>query len=354
MKALIKLFCEKLHGNLAPYKEHSKNFVCKNPFKFIEVHSDGNIYPCCPAYTKYYSFGNIFQSDFNEIWNSEAARKFRQSCWSGEYAYCNTDICFFGKCEKSKLTDQYDKRMGIMGIFPKHIKFCHDHSCNVRCITCRDEYHIMSKEETEKHVSMIDTFYLPMVKDAEFVEADGSGEIFASKFNKELFSKISKKYQNIIFIVHSNGVLCNERNCTELFGSTDRLHAANISIHAATEDTYNKIVKGSNFNLVMQNIKWLSELKKTGSLAWLNLYFVVQSLNYHEMKKFLELAISLDAKAHFWEFRPWGTTISQKYDDYAVFKPEHPNYKDMAKLLEDPIFNSPHCAMNGIIKNVRL
>ena len=34
--------------------------ICQRPFSEIEIHTDGNVYTCCPDYLKKYPIGNIF------------------------------------------------------------------------------------------------------------------------------------------------------------------------------------------------------------------------------------------------------------------------------------------------------
>jgi uncharacterized Fe-S cluster-containing radical SAM superfamily protein len=332
-----------------------KTHVCRYAFEYIEIPCDGSTTPCCNDWNRGSIFGNIYTTkDFAKIWNGDIAREFRKSCWDETYKYCDLNICFPIFVEKKNIKNKYNIKTGKMKTSPRYVKFCHDASCNVQCITCRTKHFINSNEETERLNAHIKSTFLPLVRDAEIVELNGSGEVFASKHGRKLITEIANKYKNINFAVHSNGILCNEKNCVELFCNLDRLKVARISIHAATEETYNKIVKGGNFKLVMQNIRWLSELKKQGKIDDISLSFVVQSLNYHEMKQFLELAIELEAVASFWEYRPWGASIDTNYNDYAVWLPSHPNYRDLAKMLEDPLFSSSHYNMSGIIKNVRI
>jgi MoaA/NifB/PqqE/SkfB family radical SAM enzyme len=262
-------------------------------------------------------------------------------------------MCFPDYIKKAVVMDHYNGISGKYAVFPKFVNFTLDYSCNVCCITCRDKNRVMPQENIEKLDKLIDPVFLPLLKDCEIAEADGAGEIFTSKYHKHLFLEISNRYPGIKFDVRTNGILINRENCIAYFGTLDRINVVSISMHAATEDTYDKIVKGGNFTLVMRNIKWLSELKKQGVIRGLNLGFVVQSLNYHEMKQFLELAISLDANALFWEYRPWGTEIAQNYKEYACFLPGHPKYLDMARILEAPVFDSPHCNMSGVIRSVK-
>jgi len=47
-----------------------EHFVCSNPFQRIGVGYNGDIYPCCSFYQKYFVLGNIEDTTLLEAWNS--------------------------------------------------------------------------------------------------------------------------------------------------------------------------------------------------------------------------------------------------------------------------------------------
>ena len=60
-----------------------KNFVypksrisCSAPWNFVYIHFNGDINPCCFPFKN--TFGNIFETPFEEIWNSEKYVEFRE------------------------------------------------------------------------------------------------------------------------------------------------------------------------------------------------------------------------------------------------------------------------------------
>jgi MoaA/NifB/PqqE/SkfB family radical SAM enzyme len=302
-----------------------------------------------------YKFGNIFSSNVNEVWNGEAARSARKSCWDGQYGYCNFAHCYPFFVEKKRFAPYYDEKSGCFNRNPKRVEIGYDTQCNVACITCRKEKSVLSKQQIEKYDSLIEPLLIPLVKDAEQVYINGNGEVFSSPHCRKVVQTIARRYPDIKFSFISNGILFNEKNTIELLGDLNRLIYAQISIHAATEETYNKIVMGGNFKQAMQNIKWLANLKRDGKLKTVILTFVVQRLNYKEMKLFLELGISLDVAVSFSDYQDWiGNVIgSDCYKDYAVFLKGHPEYGELERLLQDPVFDDPHCDMNGMIRMVK-
>ena len=55
------------------------NYICGQGFKEVELKENGDITPCCPVWTNFYSFGNVFENSIEEIMNSEKAKNFRKS-----------------------------------------------------------------------------------------------------------------------------------------------------------------------------------------------------------------------------------------------------------------------------------
>lgn len=319
--------------------------ICKNPFKILEITPDGEIYPCCPAYCREYSFGNIYKSSFDEVWNSQEAQKFREKLLNNDYSLCQRDICFpsFSETDASYKT--------VMD-YPEHVIFSHDLECNASCITCRDNICRNSQEQLEILNKRIDTVYLPLLKNAKMVKLLGSGDPFASRHSQKLIEAITKTYPQIRFDIHTNGVLCS-KEMLEKLNLTDKLEIVSISMHAATRKTYDKIMKNSNYDRVLENIKYLSTLKKSGKLKKLNLYFVVSLINYKEMKDFVKFAEKYDADVTFWEYRDWGTSLGLDYDNLAVYNPLHPKYNELADILQDDIFKSQRCHMNNLFKSIK-
>jgi MoaA/NifB/PqqE/SkfB family radical SAM enzyme len=336
--------------------KNKKNFVCAHPYTYAGIHLDGNVYLCCDAWCNYWSIGNIFEagSDFGSVWNSPRAMEFRKSVLDGSYKHCNLDMCGGTSSLRNDESLEITRSDGFADRYPTYVKFCHDSSCNLKCITCRDELVIQPPEKTRELDALIDTHLLPSLKNAQVVNLNGSGEVFASRHCRRLVREIVGKYPDVKFFIHTNGTLCDEQNCTDL-GILERMQGVQVSIHAASRRIYDKIVRGGgpdNYERVWKNVGWLSGLKKKGVLRGLHLVFVVSSLNYLEMKPFLERAMELDAVADFWEYRPMGSRMARCYEDFAIFEPKHPQYLRLAEILRDKIFQSPHCRMNDVLRNV--
>jgi len=329
--------------------------VCKVPFFAIEIDINGDVTVCCP-YKNSYIIGNVYEKPFDEIWYSDKAKLLRQEIISCNYSKCNLHICNpKDNIEQDKLTlmDKIDIDLKENPPYPKYVKFCHDSHCNIKCITCRDYYKTNNPDRNNFLNSHIEKTFLPILKNCEVVSLNGSGEVFASPHCKSLIKAIVKTYPNIKFDLHTNGLLCNKTLCDKL-GITEKIVSVDVSMSAITKKTYNKIMIGSNYKIVIDNIKWLSELKKNGILKKLDLYFVVQELNYKEMQDFVKFATNMGADVYFWEYRDWGTKFGREFKKIAVFMPYHKNYNKFAKMLQNPIFKQENVHFNNFLNNVKV
>ena len=327
-----------------------KDKFCRYPFWHMEIDPLGNVSCCCPDFTDFYFFGNIFEEDnFKNIWNGEKWNNFRKNILCGDYSNCKLEMCY-------GLDDT--QFVGIKRIpkktlpTPKYVTLSLDSSCNVKCIFCRDNKCYVDKELRQQLINKIEKFFIPMLKHTNIVVLNGAGEVFASKFCKTLIEKVTEKYPKIKFDIFTNGLLCNEK-ILKIFNLLNRLNAVTVSLHATTEKTYNSIIQGSDFNKVIKNIEYLSQMKKDKKIEILALTFVVTSLNYQELPAFVELAAKYNAYPNIWPVRPYNECdFCHNIDKYDITKKNHPKHKDFLEVLKNPIFKKHHILINGQITNL--
>ncbi len=89
----------------------------------------GDVFVCCPPWCSSYSFGNIYEQSFDEIWNGDRAKIFRKQFIEGNYNICDLNLCV-KDCSKKVIPTEVCTK-------PKTFIFCYDSMCNVKCIFCR-------------------------------------------------------------------------------------------------------------------------------------------------------------------------------------------------------------------------
>lgn len=335
------------------------NFVCGQAFKEIELKENGNITPCCPVWTNFYTFGNIFESNIEEIMNSIKAKEFRKSVINKTYQFCNTNRCIGAHSISKEELERFCESDGTLKKFPETFSFGHDRCCNVQCVFCRDHNWMNSDEDVNKLNSLIDSHFLPLLKDTKLIKMLTSGELFASRHARTLVKSITKNYPNIKYNIVSNGILFDKHNCTEL-GLNGKLNQVTISVHSSSKATYNKLVRNGDYDRLWKNIHWLNSLKKSGELNKLDLVFTINHLNYHEIVDFAKQASDLDIEFKYFEYRKEEGQFANLYDEAAVWLPNNKYHKKFIRLLKNPIFDSPLCHLsenmielrNNSIKNV--
>ena len=310
----------------------AKTYFMVKPSNFKrlgEIDWDGNVYGCCTGYFIGYSFGNIFEQPFDEIWNGKKAQEFRQQFIDRNFKHCNFAIC-------PKEFHQ-DITPTLIAPYPKRVQLNYDSICNAKCIYCRDHFFQNDTSRFEEH---FDDVIVPLLKNAELVNVTASGEVFASRYAKTLINRIGKIYPKLKFYIYTNGIECDEKHLKE-FGLWNRTDYFVVSLPATTEQTYKKIVLGGNFKKVIKNIKFLGKLKKENKISNLIINFVVNSYNYKEMPDMVKLAKDNNATVSFVTLNKLENN-KHIYDSIAIAEEFHPEHKEYLELIKNPIFKSPH------------
>ena len=313
-----------------------KKVICENPFKHVTIDAKGDVNFCCPDWNGFYSIGNLNESSFSEIWTGEKARIFRKQFFENNYNICNLDLCVKG--EECLIEEDVPPPK------PKIVMFNYDASCNQQCIFCRDGLFNKSAYPAFLQEDKIDKLLEDLLENADFVTPSTAGECFFAPSSVLLIKKIAEKFPQIKFSILSNGLLASKRMLEDL-NITDKIRHFTVSLHTTNERTYNKMIRAGNFKKVMENIRYISELKKKGIIEHFHLNFVVNSINYKEMPDFVKMATKLGAKAQFLELLD--TNLPRPdYAELNIFDEKHKHHKDFCRRLNNKIFQSENCIMN--------
>lgn len=344
-------------------KERAELGICPLPFTHPHIydHSGITVYPCCPG-DNCHAYGKMENgASWEDVWNSEAAKAVRGKILKGDYCDCNLQQCatkgrylaaidYLESAAQSSPLDTISNTAAHSKKKPLIIKFCNDFECNLYCTTCRDKIRVHTEEEIEELNKKIDSIFLPACKDADVVYLAGDGDPFFSRHYRALIKAISATYPHIKFILHTNGILCNEKNCMEL-GIADKIYSILISINASSKDTYESINRGGKWETLLENIKWVNECRKKGRIKKLFFSFIVQQKNYKEMPDFVRFGQQNQAEVRFTLYQDWGTGLD--YNTAAVFEENHPEFLSYCRMLKDPVFHWEGCYLDPFSKYLR-
>lgn len=339
-----------------PHDGSFRDYTCRNPFENVEILPRGEVYTCCSAYLKHnYAIGNIFNEDFQEIWNSEKARRLRRSVQEGNFEFCQKYCkCLYDAAKNRKSIGihqpvvlkkdaacliQYEKTEEYaVHHTPKYITLSCDETCNLRCPTCRSGSKVLGTQESEQLYQRLRKVITPMLKECRMFTALASGEIFASSAVSRFLKTITaQEFPNLKLTIITNLQLADAKKWEEFSNLRYIPKTVKVSIDAACAATYEENRRGGEWKRLMENLAYLCGLRRdpdwNADAVWLN--FVIQKNNYREMEAFVQMAEAMGADGvDFQRLTNWGTFCEEEYLDRDVFQKEHKEYAAASGILK--------------------
>ncbi len=320
-----------------------QRLICRNPFEWFEIHPDGQVFACCPAWLKQ-PLGNLLSDDLTEIWNGPRARALRQAIHDGSFRYCNVKRCprLVGVTEpvlsvanlpEDDLAAIFRAKQTVLPWGPRKLNLCYDRSCNLACSSCRQGLFIPSKQERERAARLSKRVQSELAPQARQLIISGIGDPFASDaYHRLLEEFVPSDYPQLQSIhLHSNGLLWTSIAWQSLQAVQPFVRTAEISVDAVSAATY-ATNRGGDFERLLDNLTFLASLPIAITLS-----FVVQQNNYREMVDFVSLAQGLGFAVYFSQLVNWGTFSKQEFRRRAVHLPDHPEYSGFCNLLREVV-----------------
>jgi MoaA/NifB/PqqE/SkfB family radical SAM enzyme len=326
--------------------------LCWHPFSYAEIRYGGNVNICCPQWNPA-SIGNVFDDDFETIWNGEKAQAIRTSILDGSYKYCDNNTCpLIQNAEKSllKKTDSTTNELiNSVKATPKHVHFVIDNSCNLSCPSCRvSKITQLSKDRQESAFILIKKVLnsmFPYPHDEEkILSMDGSGELFSSEVYRRVFETEpvfteTQNWPNLKFMLTTNGTMMTEkiqRKYKKIFDQTAKIE---ISIDAGNQESYEKVRVGGHWDLLWKNLDYLySTIKDQKKTSW-QWNIIVQKNNFKSIPDFIALAEKYDQHKpviYFSKILNWGTMTDAEFLDHAVYLTDNPLYQKYCDIMDLP------------------
>lgn len=329
------------------YKSREMNFdkdlglkgkYCYHPFNTITVDSFGDVFVCiCQAWLPI-SVGKIWEfKSLDDIARSDRAREIQASIIDGSYRYCDHNTC--GVIQTNELKEKIDHRPDSIN----WINFALDGSCNLTCPSCRQEFRFISEgPEYDRRIAIVDHM-AKLIQDHDHwlkFTLSGDGDPFASLIYRHLLNKLNLTNNNKVEIeIVTNGILA-KAHWHKMQGIHKNVMRFKISFDAGSEEVYNITRRGGDWNKLIESAKYIiAWKKKTYSSMKMTANFVVQTANYKEMAKYVELCDTLGFdEINFQKINDWGTFTNFK--EHAVWQSDHPEYENFLTCLHDPVLNN--------------
>ena len=315
---------------------------CDVPFRKLWIGTAGMSRMCdCPDFLEV-GFGNAGVTDLEDIWNSPLAKIIRLSVINRTYTFCARELCGLLKSNKDQkeLLARMDRAEEKEG--PRTLLVANDNVCNLHCPSCRKVIHAKNTEE-EQMVAEAATEALiasGWPDRADELVLGGSGEVFLSANYKSFLYSGAGVRKDILLM--TNGTLFTPKEWTRLEVHYEHIRFS-VSVDAATEETYKKVRCGGSFQRLMENMQFLSQLRREQKVDYVAANIIVQRANYREIPDFIRWVKKMGFdSAVLSHIRNWGTYTEEVFErEVSMFDADGKMKPDLAKVLEDPICQDP-------------
>lgn len=324
---------------------------CARPFENLEVSPEGLARACCWVPRP---IGNVLVDGPRKIWNDLLARDTRVAILDGSFRRC-TECPFLATVTGPVqwVEDEVIAAFQSETRGPKFVNLAVDLSCNLACPSCRKAAHKSSREDRERvrHVQAA-TLADGVLDDLEWLSVSGSGDPFASAAHLELLRSLTPEhYPHLSIKLHTNGLLFDSSTWQALGEARSMIRAVEVSVDAATPETY-AVNRGGDWRTLLRNLDFIGSLRTAGPVRDLQLSYVVQANNWREAPAFVELAkpLSID-RIFFSAIRNWGTFNDDEFRVRAAHRLGHPD-RSALRTLFTRLRAVPRVLIGGLLDGV--
>lgn len=342
--------------------ERLATHACAVPFQSYEIHRDGHLTLCCQTWLPTH-VGNLLTQTAEEVLNNIERVRIQHNMRKGNFSDCN-DKCpqlssFLHKNDKKfhwSITpiEELDRTINRQPII---VFLSYDASCNLQCPSCRDGlivWHPNDPKDSEGqqalkiHNNAKELIALLVKQNPRkeiVLSITGTGDPFASPLFWEYLVELSQNPipPNLRITLQTNGVMMTKENWEEIKPLWRHLYYVNVSVDAATEETYKIVRKNGSFKKLQKNLVVLDEMITAGCfpnlLNW-QTNMVVQKANYKELKSFVGWMLSFKSQPEIWTnlIAQWFHINDDQFKTMAIWQDNNPGKEELIEILKDPIF----------------
>ncbi len=324
-----------------------KQFVCPLPFERFDIGPNGDVLVCCGHWLPT-SIGNFLRDSVDDVLNSPAAKKIRQSVTDGSYRYCNHLEC--GSMIQgilptlAQMANPLARAAAARGDFHvdavDHVLFALDQTCNLSCPSCRTHRIVEKMSEATDKTEAVEKKLLPLLSTVKVLHINPAGELLASKPSRRILELIDDEHcPDLRIDIISNGTLFSESEWNKFPGIHNKVRSIRISIDAARKETFEKLRRLGKYDVFVENMRFLGRLRARRGIRQLKFSFTYQLDNFQEMPEFVEFCREMNADfAIFERLQNLGAFSDDEYRRAAVHHADHPRYGEFIAVIKDPIF----------------
>ncbi len=257
--------------------------------------------------------------------------------------YCHKGNCpkiAFGSLPEKNAVD-IQKIVDTSAHGPGSVTFSFDNSCNLWCVSCRNELEVQPAPVQQEYIRIFDSEIAPMLQNLELARLSTRGDLFASPSMLHALRMLSETSSLKAIWLMTNGLLFDSGLFTELAGLHGRAKIQ-VSVDAAKADTYSIVRRGGDFEKLKGKLHEIGEFRRKNWITHYRLAFVVQSVNYREMPDFVRLTEEIGADLVSFSIMLNHIPMpNEEYRKRAVWLPEHPENDAFKTVLKDPAMRNP-------------
>lgn len=256
--------------------------ICRQALYVQIIDGIGTVRAC--GWAGYYLLGNLRDNTMSEVYNSEAAKRFRQTLIEGTYDYCNEENCPY---MANNILESQLVEIEKIPEYPEIVSLAYDRRCNYHCTCCisrcDDKMDPVVQEKVEREIRAA----LPYVKT---FSANGLGEFFVSDSMMELVSEWKpEEIEGAKFELETNGSLLNEKNWKKVENIGDADLSVTLTVHSFEEAAY-QYLSGTKMKIsqMEENLRFVKKLREEGKINFLEIAMVMQERNFRTLPDFID------------------------------------------------------------------
>lgn len=304
---------------------------------------DGNISMCPWMEPKKACIGNLRHDEIGDAYNSDYANYLRSTIDDQSFKYCRREGCpYLQNNDLEEVSaEEYESRKRE-SYYPTIINLAYDFVCNQSCETCRSSVFVPPADYGEK-MDMIRERISTCLNGAKRITASGHGDPFASKYMMEVLENLHPTNPDMSFLLETNGVFFDEAHWNRIKHLSKNRIELVVTINSFDEFTYKHVSRGGNYERMLHNLEFMSQLREKKKLAWLTNTLVIQDRNFREIPSFIKRSFEEYAFDQV-ILRPvyqWGTMQDETFWFKDVLNPLHPYHQEYLEIMEDPALKDP-------------
>ncbi|MBU0694870.1 MAG: radical SAM protein [Candidatus Omnitrophica bacterium] len=188
---------------------------------------------------------------------------------------------------------EYEQKKVGLTSYPKSVFLQFAGPCNSSCVFCSRgrDYDFFNLERFKANIEKKIKYGLSL---AERFIYTGSGEFLQLPQWKEILDYFDYTYPHVEKMFSTNGSSLRPEVC-ELMTSHHSRYLIHSSLHASHAKSHSGLTRMDNFAQILENLRYLNQLRKKSNNVGVNFIFVATTLNIEDLPNFVKLAREMEA-----------------------------------------------------------